>query len=75
MTVRSGDVLVADRHGVLHIPDDVSIDDLVEAARTIDALEAEVFAYCQSGDFDVEEMARLDASVLGRWPGAAGPTR
>ena len=75
LTVRTGDVLVADRHGVLHIPDELSIDELVEAARTIDALEAEVFALCQSGGFDVDRMTDLEASVLRRWPGAAGTTR
>ena len=61
-------VLVADRHGVLHIPDDLPIPELVEAARTIDALESEVFSFCQSGDFTVDGMEGLERSVLDRWP-------
>ena len=75
LTVRTGDVLVADRHGVLRIPDELAIDVLVEAARSIDALESEVFSYCQSGEFTVEGMAALERSVLDRWPGATGGTR
>jgi regulator of RNase E activity RraA len=75
LTVRTGDVLVADRHGVLSIPDELSIDDVVEAARKIDALESEIFAFCQGGAFTVEGLAVLEKSVMARWPGSPGASR
>jgi regulator of RNase E activity RraA len=75
MTVGTGDVLVADRHGVLSIPDELSIDQVVKTANTIDALESEIFNFCQSGDFTVEGLAVLDQSVMSRWPGSPGASR
>jgi regulator of RNase E activity RraA len=71
LTIATGDLLVADRHGVLRIPAEVPIADLVEAAREIDRLEAEIFAYCQRDDFDVDGLAVLQDRVMARWPGAA----
>jgi regulator of RNase E activity RraA len=68
LTVDTGDVLVADRHGVLQIPDELSIEELVEAAHRIDALESEIFAFCQSGDFTPDGLRTLERSVLERWP-------
>jgi regulator of RNase E activity RraA len=71
LTIATGDLLVADRHGVLRIPPEIPIDELVGAARTIDQLEAEIFAYCQRDDFDVDGLASLQERVMQRWPGAA----
>ena len=75
LPVATGDVLVADRHGVLQLPPEIPIDVLVNAANDIDALEAEVFGYCHRDDFTVDGLAALEQSVLARWPGAAGTTR
>ncbi len=41
-------------------------------AREIDTLESEIFALCQSPDFSVDALARLDASVASRWPKPTG---
>jgi regulator of RNase E activity RraA len=68
LTVRSGDLLVADRHGVLRIPSDIPIDELIAVANEIDRLESEVFAYCQSADFTTGGLDDLSQSVLERWP-------
>ena len=42
--------------------------DLAAVAREIDRLEAEIFAFCQSPEFTVDGLARLQESVLDRWP-------
>jgi regulator of RNase E activity RraA len=68
LEIATGDLLVADRHGVLRIPDEIPIDELCNVARTIDALEAEIFDYCARDDFDVDGLAALQESVLARWP-------
>ena len=68
LAVESGDLLVADLHGVLRIPPEVPIGELVEAGREIDRLESEIFAECQSAEFGIDRLERLQESVLARWP-------
>jgi regulator of RNase E activity RraA len=68
LQIATGDLLVADRHGVLRIPHEVSIDELCAVARKIDALESEIFVYCDGDDFSVDGLAALQESVLARWP-------
>jgi regulator of RNase E activity RraA len=68
MRVATGDLLVADRHGVLRIPPEIPIAELCDVGREIDRLEAEIFAYAQSADFTVDGLAALQESVLARWP-------
>jgi 4-hydroxy-4-methyl-2-oxoglutarate aldolase len=68
LRVRTGDLLVADLHGVLRIPPEIPLDELAEAGHAIDRLESEIFAECQSDDFSVDRLARLQESVLARWP-------
>ncbi len=72
LTVRPGDLLVADRHGVLYIPDDVPLDVLAGVGETIDQLEGEVFSFCQSKEFSLEGLKKIDASVVSRWPNPSG---
>ena len=68
LPVETGDLLVADLHGVLRIPPEIPIAELIEAGREIDRLESEIFAECQSPDFSVERLAKVEESVLARWP-------
>jgi regulator of RNase E activity RraA len=68
LRVATGDLLVADRHGVLRIPPDIPIAELCAVAREIDRLESEIFAYAQGDDFTVGGLAALQESVLERWP-------
>jgi 4-hydroxy-4-methyl-2-oxoglutarate aldolase len=68
LRIETGDLLVADLHGVLRIPPEIPIGELVEAGRQIDRLESEIFAECQSDDFSVERLAKVEESVLARWP-------
>jgi 4-hydroxy-4-methyl-2-oxoglutarate aldolase len=74
-TIETGDLLCADRHGVLRIPAAIDLDALAEAGREIDRLEGEVFACCQATDFTVDRLVEVQASVMARWPGGAtGPS-
>ncbi len=68
LTVATGDLIVADLHGVLRIPPEIPVGELVEAGREIDRLESEIFAYCRSKDFTIEKLEQLQESVLARWP-------
>ena len=69
LAVSTGDLLVGDQHGVLHLPHDIPLSEIIERARRIDELESEVFAYCQSGQFTPDGMHALERSVMERWPG------
>ena len=68
LRVETGDLVVADMHGVLRIPSEIPIADLVEAGRAIDRLESEIFSHTRSRDFSVDSLAQLQDSVLARWP-------
>jgi len=72
LPVATGDLLVADRHGVLKIASEIPLGELAEVARTIDRLEAEIFAFCQSPGFTTAGLAELDAEVKARWPRPRG---
>ena len=75
LVVNTGDLLVGDMHGVLMIPADVPLLELAKVATTIDKLESEIFAFCQSPEFSVEGLIRLDASVQSRWPRPLGENK
>ena len=68
LTIETGDLVVADLHGVLRIPPDISVPELVAAGHEIDRLESEIFAHTRARDFSVESLAQLQESVLARWP-------
>ena len=68
LPIRTGDLLVADRHGVLRIPPEIPVAELVEAGREIDRLESEIFACTKADDFAVDRLATVQESVLARWP-------
>lgn len=68
LDINNGDLLVGDRNGVLVIPPEIPLSELTKAAGEIDALENEIFRFCQSPDFSIEGLERLDKSVNDRWP-------
>jgi 4-hydroxy-4-methyl-2-oxoglutarate aldolase len=68
LTVKTGDLLVGDMHGVLMIPPEIPLRTLAQVAVEIDRLESEIFALCQSKDFSIEALEALDQSVASRWP-------
>lgn len=75
LTIRTGDLLAGDRHGVILIPPDVPLAELIHAAEEIERLEQEIFDFCQSPDFTLEALERLDRSVQNRWPKPHGVDR
>jgi len=72
LAVNPGDLLVGDMHGVLLIPAEIPLLELANVAGTIDRLESEIFALCQSPGFNIEDLTKLDASVQSRWPRPGG---
>jgi regulator of RNase E activity RraA len=72
LVVNTGDLMVGDMHGVLTIPADIPLPELARVAGEIDRLESEIFAFCQSPDFNIDGLAALDASVQSRWPKPLG---
>jgi regulator of RNase E activity RraA len=58
LVVQPGDLLLADRHGVIQIPLEIA-SDIPEAVRQIEVREKAVFQYCQSGDFSADGLADL----------------
>jgi hypothetical protein len=59
-------------HGVLAIPPEIPLEDLAKVGHEIDQLESEIFAFCQSPKFNIDDLAKLDASVQSRWPRPLG---
>ena len=75
LTVKTGDLLVGDRHGVILIPPEVPLGELVQVSEEIERLEQEIFDFCQSPEFSLEGLEKLDRSVQDRWPKPLGADR
>ena len=56
--IHPGDLIHADEHGVLIIPPQVNLEDLVRQAHEFMASEKTVIDYCSSGKFDLNELVR-----------------
>ena len=67
LTIATGDLLAADQHGVLRIPD-IPIDELLQVADQVSRLEFELFARSQSPHFDRSTLPELTQEVRDRWP-------
>jgi 4-hydroxy-4-methyl-2-oxoglutarate aldolase len=67
LTIHPGDLLHADRHGVITIPHEIAAE-VAAVGHTIDDLEMELISYCQSGNFTPQGFAKLRATVGARWP-------
>jgi regulator of RNase E activity RraA len=62
LVVAPGDLLLADRHGVIHIPPEIAAD-IPEAVRQIEVREKTIIEYCQSSDFSADGLADLVARL------------
>lgn len=62
MVVDPGDLLLADRHGVIHIPLEIALD-IPEAVRRIEVREQTMVRYCQSSEFSADGLADLMARL------------
>ena len=58
LVVQPGDLLLADRHGVIQIPLEIARD-IPEAVRQIEVREKTIIRYCQSPDFCADGLADL----------------
>jgi len=58
LTVRPGDLLHGDRHGVISIPHDLAAR-IPEGVGVVDAMERQIINYCQSSEFTLEGLAAL----------------
>lgn len=55
LTVRPGDLLAADQHGVIHVPHELA-SKIPRAAAEIEAQERKIIRLCQSREFTVEKL-------------------
>ncbi|GAB4519265.1 MAG: RraA family protein [Anaerolineae bacterium] len=58
LVVNPGDLLLADRHGVIQIPLEIARE-IPEAVRKIGVREKTIIRYCQSPDFSADGLADL----------------
>lgn len=58
LEVRPGDLLQADKHGVLLIPQEI-VAELPEAVARVERREKAIIAYCQSKEFTVEGLKKV----------------
>jgi 4-hydroxy-4-methyl-2-oxoglutarate aldolase len=58
LVVEPGDLLLADRHGVIQVPPEIA-PEIPEAARQIEVREKTIIRYCQSPDFSADGLADL----------------
>lgn len=58
LVVQPGDLLLADRHGVIQIPLEIARE-IPEAVRQIEVREKTIIRYCQSPDFSADGLADL----------------
>ena len=62
LAVEPGDLLLADRHGVVDIPPEIA-GEIPEAVRQIEVREKTIIGYCQSPDFSADGLADLVARL------------
>ena len=60
LVVKSGDLLLADRHGVIEIPLSIA-KDIPEAVKSIEVREKTIIKYCQSDGFNADGLADIYA--------------
>lgn len=58
LTVRSGDLVHGDQHGVAVIPAGIARE-IPAAARAVEERERAIIALCQSADFNLDQLAQL----------------
>ena len=63
VTVRPGDLIHADKHGVLLVPPEIARD-LPKAAATFEAKEREIISFCQSPEFSPQKLLELHIQQL-----------
>lgn len=67
LIIQPGDLLHADRHGIVTIPHEIA-GEVAAVGRKIDDLELEIIAYCESANFTPQGLAKVRESVNAKWP-------
>jgi regulator of RNase E activity RraA len=67
LTVKPGDLIMGDKHGVLSIPPEIARD-LPQAAKMIEDWEKNVISYCKSDDFTLEGLKKRVSVPKPTWP-------
>jgi 4-hydroxy-4-methyl-2-oxoglutarate aldolase len=58
LVVQPGDLLLADRHGIIQIPLEIAVE-ISEKVQQIEAREKAIIRYCQSSEFSSDGLAAL----------------
>lgn len=67
LVVKSGDLLVGDRHGVISIPPEIARD-VPKAAQVVEDWERRVINFCKSKEFTKEGLKERFMSPRPTWP-------
>jgi len=67
LTVRSGDLVMGDKHGVISIPLEI-VRDIPKAAQLVEDWERPVINFCKSKEFTVEGLKERYLSPRPTWP-------
>jgi 4-hydroxy-4-methyl-2-oxoglutarate aldolase len=67
LTVRSGDLVMGDKHGVISIPLEIARD-IPKAAQLVEDWERPVINFCKSTEFTVEGLKERYLSPRPTWP-------
>jgi len=62
VTVESGDLIHADKHGVCLIPNEIA-DRVADACARVEELEFPLLEYCRADDFDLERYIQLRSEM------------
>ena len=62
LLVKPGDLLLADRHGVIQIPPEIARE-IPKAVRQVEVRERAIIQYCQSSEFSADGLADLVARL------------
>jgi 4-hydroxy-4-methyl-2-oxoglutarate aldolase len=67
LTVKPGDLIVGDKHGVISVPLDLARD-VPKAAKLIEERERTIIDYCRSPDFTLEGLIERYRAPRPSWP-------
>jgi len=67
LSVKPGDLIMGDRHGVIAIPLEIARD-VPKAAQMVEDWERPVINYCKSKEFTLEGLKKLFMSARPTWP-------
>ncbi len=67
MIIKSGDLIMGDKHGILSIPLEIA-KDVPKAAQMMEDWERKVINFCKSKEFNTEGLKERFMSPRPQWP-------